>query len=76
VSPHTSGLDLEVYADEHTEWLEEIRAEQHQALEDEAEHLAWAAWADREAERLEDASEKRRHIIKLEWPISRGGDVA
>jgi hypothetical protein len=55
------------------------------SLEDAAEETAFNDWADREAERLEleedqdrhrDQLERPKHIIKLDWPIVRGGGDA
>jgi hypothetical protein len=67
--PHGSlCLDVEVYADQHEEILEELEQER-------AEREAWDAWADEEAERHRDDLD-RSHIIKLEWPVQRGGGDA
>jgi hypothetical protein len=55
------------------------------SLEDAAEEIAFNEWADREAERLELEEEDDRHrdqpapaanIVKLDWPIVRGGGDA
>jgi hypothetical protein len=55
------------------------------SLEDAAEEIAFNEWADREAERLEleedqdrhrDQPERKTQVIKLEWPIVRGGGDA
>jgi tagatose-1,6-bisphosphate aldolase len=74
MSSHLPGLDVEVYADQYAEWLEEILTEQHQTLEDGAEYRAWATWADREAARLDEA--QPAHVLKLEWPVIHGGGDA
>jgi hypothetical protein len=83
IYPHGQlSLDLEVYADQYAELLEERQAEHRQALDDASEATAFNDWADREAERLEleeeqdrhrDQLERPKHIIKLDWPIVRGG---
>jgi hypothetical protein len=55
------------------------------SLEDAAEEVAFNEWADRETERLEFEDEQDRHrdqlernarILKLDWPIVRGGGDA
>jgi hypothetical protein len=78
-------FDLEVYADRYSEMLETQELEYQQSLEDAAEETAFNDWADRETERLELEEEEDRHrdqparpaqIIKLDWPIVRGGGDA
>jgi hypothetical protein len=78
-------FDLEVYADRYSEMLETRELEYQQSLEDAAEEIAFNEWADREAERLEleeeddrhrDQPERKTHVIKLDWPIVRGGGDA
>jgi hypothetical protein len=78
-------FDLEVYADRYSEMLEIRELEYQQSLEDAAEEIAFNDWADREAERLELEEEDDRHrdqpapaanIVKLDWPIVRGGGDA
>jgi predicted transcriptional regulator len=73
---HQLSLDLEVYADQYEELLAELKEEHDQALEDASEEEAFYEWADREAARLEENEVKPNHIIKLDWPIIRGGDAA
>jgi hypothetical protein len=83
ISPHGQlSLDLEVYADQHAEMLEELVDEHRQVLEDASEEEAFNTWADDQAERLELEEEDDRHrdqpehpanILKLDWPIVRGG---
>ena len=77
-------FDLEVYADRYSEMLETQELEYQQSLEDAAEETAFNDWVDREAERLE-LEEQDRHrdqptrsarILKLDWPIVRGGGDA
>lgn len=88
--PHGSlSLDLEVYADRYEEILAELEEEHEQALldptaapdgpgslKDASEEEAFYEWADREAARFEDSEGKPSHIIKLDWPVIRGGDAA
>jgi hypothetical protein len=78
-------FDLEVYADRYSEMLETQELEYQQSLEDAAEETAFNDWADRETERLEleeddrhrDQPARPAYILKLDWPIVRGGgDVA
>jgi hypothetical protein len=78
-------FDLEVYADRYSEMLETQELEYQQSLEDAAEETAFNDWADREAERLEleedqdrhrDQPERKTQVIKLDWPIVRGGGDA
>jgi hypothetical protein len=78
-------FDLEVYSDRYSEMLETRELEYQQSLEDAAEEIAFNEWADREAERLEleedqdrhrDQQERNAHILKLDWPIVRGGGDA
>jgi hypothetical protein len=76
-------FDLEVYADRYSEMLETRELEYQQSLEDAAEEIAFNEWADREAERLEleedrhrDQPERKTQVIKLDWPIVRGGGDA
>jgi hypothetical protein len=78
-------FDLEVYADRYSEVLETRELDYQQSLEDAAEETAFNEWADREAEHLELEEEQDRHrdqparpaqIIKLDWPIVRGGGDA
>ena len=78
-------FDLEVYADRYSEMLETQELEYQQSLEDAAEETAFNDWADRETERLELEDEQDRHrdqptratqILKLDWPIVRGGGDA
>jgi hypothetical protein len=52
--PFGSGFDVEVYADQHAEMLEEIEAEHVQALEDAAEFEAFNRWADETVQMLPD----------------------
>jgi hypothetical protein len=77
-------FDLEVYADRYSEMLDTKELEYQQSLEDAAEETAFNDWADQEAERLE-LEEQDRHrdqptrsarILKLDWPIVRGGGDA
>jgi hypothetical protein len=64
--------------------LETQELEYQQSLEDAAEEVAFNEWADRETERLEPEEEDRHRdqparpaqIIKLDWPIVRGGGDA
>jgi hypothetical protein len=77
-------FDLEVYADRYSEMLETQELEYQQSLEDAAEETAFNDWADRETERLEleeddrhrDQPARPAHILKLDWPIVRGGGDA
>jgi hypothetical protein len=91
-SPRASGnhmtatpFDLEVYADRYSEMLETQELEYQQSLEDAAEETAFNDWADQETERLKLEEEDDRHrdqlernarILKLDWPIVRGGGDA
>jgi hypothetical protein len=72
--------DLEVMADRYSEMLEEREFEYAQSLEDAAEENAFNAWADETVTR-HDTDDRHRntpraYIIKLDWPLTRGGDAA
>jgi hypothetical protein len=54
MSPHRVVLDVEVYADQHAERLEEMEAEHVQVLEDAAEFEAFNCWADQAVQSLPD----------------------
>jgi hypothetical protein len=73
--------DLEVMADCYSEMLEERELEYAQSLEDAAAENAFNTWADEAVTRYPHDDRHRdtprsTHIIKLDWPITRGGDAA